>query len=150
VNNWFRQIARDAGTVWEQDEVVDEENNARVAKRLIVTQPLDTARKVFVGLFTFWYEMTSLKNSLIPGSLALIGWALALVGLRKANREGRPSWLIWLPIVVMNVFVALLIPLGRYSVPIIPCLMILAAFGVDTLLSQPKLASSRPAFPVRS
>jgi len=136
VNNWFRQIARDAGTVWEQDEVVDEENNARVVKRLIVTEPLDTARKVFVGLFTFWYEMTSLRNSLIPGSLALIGWALAIVGLRKAHREGRPSWLIWLPIVVMNVFVALLIPLGRYSVPVIPCLMILAAFGVDTLLNR--------------
>ena len=32
VNHWFRQIARDAGTVWEQDEVVDKENNARVAK----------------------------------------------------------------------------------------------------------------------
>jgi 4-amino-4-deoxy-L-arabinose transferase-like glycosyltransferase len=136
VNNWFRQIARDAGTEWEQDEVVDEENNARVAKRLIRAQPLDTARKVFVGLFTFWYEMTSLKNSLIPGALALIACALAIVGLRRANREGRPSWLIWLPIVVMNVFVALLIPLGRYSVPILPCLMILAAFGVDTLLNR--------------
>jgi hypothetical protein len=70
--------------------------------------------------------------------LALIGWALAFVGLRRASREGRPSWLIWLPIVVMNVFVALLIPLGRYSVPIIPCLMILAAFGVDTLLNRQK------------
>jgi 4-amino-4-deoxy-L-arabinose transferase-like glycosyltransferase len=150
VNNWFRQIARDAGTEWEQDEVVDEENNARVAKRLITTQPLDTARKVFVGLFTFWYELTSLRNSLIPGSLALIGWALAIVGLRRANREGRPSWLIWLPIVVMNVFVAFLIPLGRYSVPILPCLMILAAFGVDTLLNRPHLASSGLAFPGRS
>jgi 4-amino-4-deoxy-L-arabinose transferase-like glycosyltransferase len=136
VNAWFRKIAHDAGTVWEADEVVDEANNARVAKQLIVTRPLDTARKVLVGLFTFWYEMTSLKNSLIPASLALVGWALAFVGWRRAHREGRPSWLIWLPIVVMNAFVATLIPLGRYSVPIIPCLMIMAAFGIDTLLSR--------------
>jgi 4-amino-4-deoxy-L-arabinose transferase-like glycosyltransferase len=136
VNEWFRNIARDAGAVWEADEVVDEVNNARVAKQLIVTHPLDTVRKVVVGLFTFWYEMTSLKNSLIPASLAIVGWALAFIGWRRAHREGRPSWLIWLPIVVMNVFVATLIPLGRYSVPILPCLMILAAFGVDTLLTR--------------
>lgn len=142
VNAWFRKIAQDAGTVWEADEVVDEVNNARVAKHLIVTQPLDTVRKVVVGLFTFWYEMTSLKTSLIPASLAIVGWALAFVGLRRARREGRPSWLIWLPIVVMNVFVALLIPLGRYSVPILPCLMILAAFGVDTLVSQRRAAAA--------
>jgi 4-amino-4-deoxy-L-arabinose transferase-like glycosyltransferase len=135
-NAWFRKIARDAGTEWEADEVVDEANNARVAKQMIVTRPLDTARKVIVGLFTFWYEMTTLRNSLIPATLALMGWALAFVGWRRAHLEGRPSWLIWLPIVVMNVFVATLIPLGRYSVPILPCLMILAAFGVDTLLSQ--------------
>lgn len=60
----------------------------------------------------------------------------AVLSFWRAHREGRPSWLIWLPIVVMNVFVATLIPLGRYSVPILPCLMILAAFGVDTLLSR--------------
>jgi 4-amino-4-deoxy-L-arabinose transferase-like glycosyltransferase len=136
VNAWFRQIAQDAGTKWEADEVVDEANNARVAKQLIVTHPLDTVRKVFVGLFTFWYEMTSLRNSLIPAVLALGGLAFAIVGLKRAHRERRPSWLIWLPIVVMNVFVATLIPLGRYSVPILPCLMILAAFGIDTLLSR--------------
>jgi hypothetical protein len=135
-NDWFRKIAHDAGAEWEADEVVDEANNARVAKQLILTQPLDTTRKIVVGLFTFWYEMTTLKNSLIPASLAVVGWLLAFVGLRRAHREGRPSWLIWLPIVVMNVFVATLIPLGRYSVPILPCLMILAAFGVDTLLSR--------------
>ncbi|MFA5956112.1 ArnT family glycosyltransferase [Hyphomicrobium sp.] len=135
-NEWFRKIARDAGTEWEADEVVDEANNARVAKQLIVTQPLDTVRKIVVGLFTFWYEMTSLKNSLVPASLAIICWALAFIGLKRAHEEGRPSWLLWLPIVVMNVFVAILIPLGRYSVPILPLLMILAAFGVDTLLKR--------------
>ena len=136
VNAWFRQIAHDAGTEWELDEVVDEANNARIAKQLIVTRPGDTIRKVAVGLFTFWYEMTTLRNSLVPASLAVAGWALAFVGLKHAHREGRPSWLIWLPIVVMNAFVAALIPLGRYSVPVLPCLMILAAYGVDTLLSR--------------
>jgi len=141
-NEWFEKIARDAGTKWGVDEVVDEKNNAVVVKQLIVTQPLDTARKVFVGLFTFWYQMTSLRNSLIPGSLAIVGWALAFVGLQRAHREGRPSWLVWLPIVVMNVFVAILIPLGRYSIPILPCLMILAAFGVDTLLNRSRFSQS--------
>jgi 4-amino-4-deoxy-L-arabinose transferase-like glycosyltransferase len=136
VNAWFARIAQEAGTVWDRDEVVDEINNKAVAKHLILTEPLDTARKVFVGLFTFWYEMTSLKTSLVPAVLAVGGWAFAFVGLKRARREGRPSWLIWLPIVVMNVFVAALIPLGRYSVPILPCLMILAAFGLDTLLDR--------------
>lgn len=135
-NAWFAKIARDAGTVWERDEVDDEVNNARVAKHLIATQPLDTLRKIFVGLFTFWYQMTSLANSLLVGSLAAVGWALAIVGLRRARHEGQPAWLIWLPIVVMNVFVAILIPLGRYSVPILPCLMILMAFGIDTLAAR--------------
>jgi len=135
-NAWFRKIAQDAGTVWEADEVVDEANNARVAKQMIATRPLDTARKFVVGMFTFWYEMTTLRNSLIPATLAVVGWVLAFVGWRRARREGRPSWLIWLPIVVMNVFVAALIPLGRYSAPILPCLMILSAFGIDTLLSR--------------
>jgi len=133
-NAWFQKIASDNGTTWELDEVVDEENNKRVAKEMIVTQPLETARKVFVGLFTFWYEMTSLPNSLVPAVLAVIGWVLAFIGWRRSHREGRPAWLLWVPIVVMNVFVAALIPLGRYSVPILPLLAIMAAFGIDTLL----------------
>ena len=141
VNAWFRKIASDAGTKWEADEVIDEANNARVSRQMIIQHPLDTIRKIVVGLFTFWYEMTSLKTSLVPAVLAVIGWVFAVVGLKRARHEGRPSWLMWLPILVMNVFVALLIPLGRYSVPILPCLMILAAFGVDTLLDKRNTAT---------
>jgi 4-amino-4-deoxy-L-arabinose transferase-like glycosyltransferase len=135
-NAWFRRIARDANTEWELDEIVDDVNNGRVAKQMIVEHPLDTVRKGVVGLFTFWYEMSNLTNSMVPAALALVGWVLAFIGWRRARRERRPSWLIVLPIVVMNVFVAALIPLGRYSVPILPCLMILAAFGIDTLLDR--------------
>jgi hypothetical protein len=137
-NELFSQIARDAGTTWELDEVVDEANNARVVKERIRTRPLDTIRKCVVGLFTFWYEMTNLKNSLIAGLLALGGWVLAIAGVKRAKLEGRPSWLIFFPIIVMNVFVATLIPLGRYSAPILPCLMVLAAFGLDSMLEGAK------------
>jgi 4-amino-4-deoxy-L-arabinose transferase-like glycosyltransferase len=135
-NALFRRIAAEAGTTWELDEVADDDNNGRVMKRKIVEHPLDTVRKVVVGMFTFWYEMTSFKNSLVPACLALVSWILAFIGLKRARSEGRPSWLLLLPIVVLNVFVAILGPLGRYSVPILPCLSILAAFGVDTLIER--------------
>jgi 4-amino-4-deoxy-L-arabinose transferase-like glycosyltransferase len=143
-NALFRRIATESGTTWERDEVVDDDNNGREMKRMIIEHPFETVRKVVVGMFTFWYEMTSLRNSLVPGILALANWILAFVGWKRARTEGRPAWLLLLPIFVLNVFVAMLVPLGRYSVPILPCLSILAAFGVDTLLERfkPKEALS--------
>lgn len=142
-NNWFRQIARDAGTVWERDEIVDEKNNMRVVKEMVRTQPVATLRKCVVGLFTFWYQMTSRTNSAVAGGLALLAWALAFVGWRRARREGRETWMLFLPIFTMNLFVAALISLGRYSIPILPCLLILAAFGVDSLLPHPEKPVTR-------
>jgi 4-amino-4-deoxy-L-arabinose transferase-like glycosyltransferase len=135
-NAMFRRIAREAKTQWELDEIVDEANNKAEAKRMIAEHPLDTVRKCLVGLLTFWYEMTSFTNSLVSALLALGSWILALIGWRRAHSEGRPSWLLLLPIAVTNLVVAVLIPLGRYSVPILPCLAVLAAFGLDTLLTQ--------------
>ncbi len=137
-NQLFRRIAREAGTTWEQDELADDVNNGKVMKRWIVERPFDTLRKCVVGLFTFWYEMTSLKNSLVPFTLAVINWFFAVIGIRRALREGQAFWIPLLPVVVTNVFVATLIPLGRYSVPILPCLALLAAFGIDTLLERRK------------
>jgi 4-amino-4-deoxy-L-arabinose transferase-like glycosyltransferase len=138
-NTLFRRIAKESGTTWEADEVQDDVNNSKEMKRMIREHPLDTVRKVVVGMFTFWYEMTDLANSLIPASLALVSWGLTFVGLKRAHREHRPTWLLLLPILVLNVFVALLVPLGRYSVPILPLLCILAAFGVDTLVEKFKV-----------
>jgi 4-amino-4-deoxy-L-arabinose transferase-like glycosyltransferase len=138
-NALFKQIAKDAGTTWELDEMVDDHNNGKVMKRWIVERPFDTLRKFLVGILTFWYEMTSLKNSLVPFSLAVINWIFAVIGIKQARRTGQPYWLFLLPVVTSNLFVAMLIPLGRYSVPILPSLAILAAFGVDTLLERRRL-----------
>jgi 4-amino-4-deoxy-L-arabinose transferase-like glycosyltransferase len=144
-NALFSRIAQDAGTTWELDEVVDEANNARVVKERVRTQPLDTFRKCVVGLFTFWYEMTNLKNSLITGLMALGAWVLAIAGVKRARSEGRPSWLLFFPVIVMNVFVATLIPLGRYSAPILPSLLVLAAFGLDSMFERAKRSSAVPS-----
>jgi 4-amino-4-deoxy-L-arabinose transferase-like glycosyltransferase len=135
-NRLFKRIAKENNTTWEADEVVDDMNNSKEMHRMIVEHPFLTVRKVLVGIFTFWYEMTSLRNSLIPATLALVSWVLAFFGLKRALAEKRPFWLLLVPIASLNLIVAVLVPLGRYSAPILPCLAVLAAFGVDTLLER--------------
>jgi uncharacterized membrane protein YhhN len=61
---------------------------------------------------------------------------LALVGLTRSRHAGRPNWLLLMPILSMNVFIALRCSLGRYSIPVLPLLLILAASGVDALLTR--------------
>jgi 4-amino-4-deoxy-L-arabinose transferase-like glycosyltransferase len=145
-NALFRRIAKENNTTWEKDEIQDDINNSREMKRMIKEHPFLTVRKVVAGLFTFWYEMTSLRNSLVPFTLAIGNWILAVIGMKRAKREGRPFFVLLLPILTVNAFVALLIPLGRYSVPVLPTLAILAAFGADTLLSRGREAAvKKPA-----
>jgi hypothetical protein len=146
-NALFRRIAKENGTTWELDEVQDDINNSKEMKRMIREHPFLTVRKVVVGLFTFWYEMTSLRNSLVPFTLAILNWTLAIIGIKRARRENRPFFVILLPILALNAFVALLVPLGRYSVPVLPSLAILAAFGVDTLLERRKARALPAAAP---
>jgi hypothetical protein len=87
--------------------------------------------------------MTNLTNSLLAGGLALAAWVLALIGLRRAWSEGRPIWLVLLPAVYLNLFLAALLALGRYSVPILPTLLVASAFGLDTLLVRQRLRRHR-------
>jgi 4-amino-4-deoxy-L-arabinose transferase-like glycosyltransferase len=135
-NAYFRKLCHDAGTEcekndWETDQILNREAKARIK-----ADPGAFVSKFFVGLFTFWYEMTSWKNSFIAGVLALIAWIFAVVGTRRAWREGRPAWLLLLPVLYLNLLLAALLALGRYSAPILPALLVVAAFGVDTLLSN--------------
>ena len=58
-----------------------------------------------------------------------------------------PLWLFVLPALHLNLLLAVLLALGRYSAPVMPALLVAAAFGADTLLARRELAwaSSRPA-----
>jgi hypothetical protein len=134
-NAWFRSLALAAGTEWERDDYETEQILGRAVRQKLADEPSEFVRKFVVGLFAFWYEMTSRTNSLMVGMLALGAWALALVGAHRGWVEGRPVWLFLLPAIHLNLLLAVLLALGRYSAPVIPALLVASAFGVDTLLS---------------
>jgi 4-amino-4-deoxy-L-arabinose transferase-like glycosyltransferase len=135
-NAYFKSLASATGTVWERDDYETDQILNKEAKRRLLHEPGAVVRKTVLGLGTFWYELTSLPNSALALVLAAGAWCLALVGWRRARRERRPSWLLFLPVLYFNISLALLLALGRYSVPILPALLVMAAFGVDTLLDR--------------
>jgi 4-amino-4-deoxy-L-arabinose transferase-like glycosyltransferase len=133
-NEMFRNICRQAGAVWEANDWETDQILNRAAKERLKAEPGKAVRKFFVGLATFWYQLTSLKNSVLVGGLALVVWVFAIIGWRRARREGRPSWLLFAPILYLNLFLAALLALGRYSAPVLPALFVMAALGIDTVL----------------
>jgi 4-amino-4-deoxy-L-arabinose transferase-like glycosyltransferase len=124
------------GLVWEREEAETERVLSKAAKEKLVAEPGAFLRKCFIGMFTFWYELTNRPNSALVGSLALGGWILALIGWRSHRAEERPLWPLFVPILTLNLLCATLLALGRYSAPTIPTLMVLAAGGVVALLQR--------------
>jgi 4-amino-4-deoxy-L-arabinose transferase-like glycosyltransferase len=135
-NDWFRSLSQVAGTEWQRDDYETDQILNRAAVQKLTSEPADFVRKFGTGLFTFWYQMTTMTNSILAGALALATLALAFIGLRRSTEEGRPAWILILPAIYLNLFLAALLALGRYSVPILPPLLVVSAFGIDTLLSR--------------
>jgi len=135
-NAYFRELCQQAGTEWEKNDWETDQILNREMKRRFFAEPGLMVRRFFVGLFTFWYEMTSLANSMLAGGLALVAWIFALLGLRRARADGKPAWLLFLPVLYLNLLLAALLALGRYSAPILPELLIMAAFGTEALLPE--------------
>jgi 4-amino-4-deoxy-L-arabinose transferase-like glycosyltransferase len=136
-NELFNSLAAAAGTEWQRDDYKTDQILNRAAVQKLVAEPGEFVRKFVTGLFTFWYEMTSGANSLIAAVLAAATWVLAIIGLRRASREGRQG--AWIPIVAalyLNIFLAALLALGRYSVPVLPGVFAVSAFGIDALLPK--------------
>ncbi|HYQ03504.1 MAG TPA: glycosyltransferase family 39 protein [Polyangiaceae bacterium] len=120
--------------VWERDEPETERVLSKAAKEKLVSDPLALVPKTFIGLFTFWYELTSAKNSLVVGGAALGAWILAVLGILRARLQGRILWPLLQPILTINILYAILLSLGRYSAPVIPTLMVLSSWGIACLL----------------
>jgi hypothetical protein len=67
---------------------------------------------------------------------AVGGWVFALIGWRRARSEGIKTWVVFTSILYLNFVLAPLLALGRYSVPTLPALMVMAAYGIDTVLRR--------------
>jgi len=135
-NAYFKALAEKAGTDYLHDDYAIDKTLNQEMKRRLIHEPGAVARKTAIGVLTFWYEMTDRTNSLVALVIAAGAWILAIVGWRQARREGRPTWFLFLPILYFNLVLAFLLALGRYSVPVMPLLLVAAAFGVDTLLTR--------------
>ncbi len=126
-------LFKEQGLVWEQDEAETERVLSKAAKQKLIAEPGAFVRKCFIGLFTFWYEVTNRPNSVLVGGCAAIAWGFALFGARRAKLQGRELWMLWQPILSINILYAVLLALGRYSAAVIPTLMVLAAWGIACL-----------------
>ncbi|MEP7050012.1 MAG: hypothetical protein ABJB12_06650, partial [Pseudomonadota bacterium] len=122
------------GLVWERDEPETEAVLSKAAKAKLVNEPGAFVRKAAIGIFTFWYELTTPVNSLVVGGCALVCWILAAIGLRRARLQRRTVWPLLLPIIAVNALYAALLALGRYSAPTIPTLLVMAAWGLACAL----------------
>ncbi len=149
-NAYFRSLAAAEGTVWGRDDYETDQILNKEAKRRLFAEPAEVVRKSVIGAFTFWYQLTSLKNSALALVLATVAWYFAIIGWRRCRRERRPAWLLTLPILYLNITLALLLALGRYSVPVLPALMVLAGFGVDTTLQRRRPKAGQPCAPTGS
>jgi len=61
---------------------------------------------------------------------------LAAIGYRSGAAAGRPVWMCILPALMLNVLLAALLALGRYSAPILPPLFVLTAQGLLVLADR--------------
>jgi 4-amino-4-deoxy-L-arabinose transferase-like glycosyltransferase len=143
------QLFRSQGLIWQRDEAETERVQNTAALQKITSSPSAYLKKCFIAFFMFWYVVTSKVNSLLIGGLALGGWILAFIGMFSARGKAHQFWLLILPIVSLNLICAAILALGRYSAPCIPSLMILAAFGVNSLLPE-RLARRGAVEKVRS
>lgn len=131
-------LFKSQGLVWERDEAETERVVSKAAKEKLRSDPAGFVRKFAIGVFSFWYELTNRKNSLVIGGLAALSWLFAALGLRAAHARNIAFWPLVQPIVTINLLYAALLALGRYSAPTIPTLMVLTSWGITCVVQKLK------------
>jgi 4-amino-4-deoxy-L-arabinose transferase-like glycosyltransferase len=115
-------------------ELKKEKIESAEMKRRLTQEPLGFVKKFGIQLFTFWYVVETTKKSLAAGAIALVVLTTAFFGWWRARRRGIDTTPVISVVLYFNLMYAAILAFARYSMPVFPTLLVLAAFGVARLL----------------
>ena len=119
-------------------ELKKERIESAEAKRRVIHEPGGFVRKFVTQVFTFWYIVETRKKSLQIGAIALFFLALAGFGYFRARRSGIDPTPVVATVLYFNLLYAAFLAFARYSMPVYPVLLTLAAYGITELLPKSK------------
>lgn len=96
-------------------------------KRRLKSEPFGFVRKFAVQVLTFWYVAETRVKSAFVGVIALVFLALAGRGVLLAVRRGSVVWPVPFVLLYFNLIYAAFLAFARYSMPLYPTLIVLAA-----------------------
>lgn len=112
------------------NEIHKEKAENIVAKNDVLHHPLIFLRKFFIQLFTFWYVVETPAKSLLVGFFALLAIAGAIRGVFIARANGVDVVPLVAVVLYFNIVYAAILSFARYSMPLYPILLTLAANGI--------------------
>lgn len=127
-------------------ELKKEKIESAEAKRRLTQEPLGFIKKLAMQSLSFWYVVETRKKSLVIGAIALLTLSLAFLGWQRARKQGIDTTPVISVVLYFNLMYAAILAFARYSMPVFPTLLVLAAFGVAQLLPS-KWRDPVPAHP---
>ena len=107
-------------------------------KRKLLHEPGRFLHKFVAQLATFWYIVETRKKSLIVGAIALVTLSFAFYGWLRSRPIQPGVFVIAFTAGYFNIVYAVFLSFARYSMPLYPILLILAANGILHLLNARK------------
>jgi 4-amino-4-deoxy-L-arabinose transferase-like glycosyltransferase len=141
------------GMPWTIDvELTKDTLEGKIAKEMVLSNPLGFLRKFVIQCFTFWYLVETPGKSLLVGSFALVALFLTGVAWRKAGDERQDMLPVIFTVLYFNFLYAAFLAFARYSMPIYPTLIVLSAGGLCRLFanSPARQGVAAPASQVQS
>lgn len=128
-------VLNSSGDSWES--VKGDRTLTAYAVRNYTRHPFAFVWRCVANLFTFWYLSESAVKSLVFGLLQISLVLLAALSFIKMNSPGKKSFL---PFIVLCGYLflvnGLVVGWGRYSMPMIPFLLLIASPLLQTILPQ--------------